>query len=161
MSKETYIKEAIESIIEYNEGKALDVMKRAVADGCDPVDILSEGFSAGIREVGDLFGKGRVFLPELMLAAEVMQKISAYVDEEVAAKGDAARIHVGVIAQEVADAFRAEGLDPMRYAIICYDEWLDSDAVTEGDTVVTPARKAGNRYGVRYEELLAFIVSAM
>lgn len=90
MSKETYIKEAIESIIEYNEGKALDVMKRAVADGCDPVDILSEGFSAGIREVGDLFGKGRVFLPELMLAAEVMQKISAYVDEEVAAKGDAA-----------------------------------------------------------------------
>ncbi|HMM05273.1 MAG TPA: cobalamin-dependent protein [Clostridiales bacterium] len=90
MSKETYIKEAIESIMEYNEGKALDVMKRAVADGCDPVEILSEGFSAGIREVGDLFGKGRVFLPELMLAAEVMQKISAYVDKEVAANGDAA-----------------------------------------------------------------------
>ena len=81
--------------------------------------------------------------------------------DAVAVKGSAARIHVGVIAQEVADAFRAEGLDPMRYAIICYDEWLDSDAVTEGDTVVTPARKAGNRYGVRYEELLAFIVSAM
>ena len=90
MSKETYIKEAIESIIEYNEGKALDVMNRAVADGCDPVEILSEGFSAGIREVGDLFGKGRVFLPELMLAAEVMQKISAIVDKEVAAKGDTA-----------------------------------------------------------------------
>jgi trimethylamine corrinoid protein len=89
MSKETYIKEAIESIIEYNEGKALDVMNRAVADGCDPVEILSEGFSAGIREVGDLFGKGRVFLPELMLAAEVMQKISSIVDKEVAAKGDA------------------------------------------------------------------------
>lgn len=90
MSKETYIKEAIESIIEYNEGKALDVMNRAIADGCDPVEILSEGFSAGIREVGDLFGKGRVFLPELMLAAEVMQKISAIVDKEVAANGDAA-----------------------------------------------------------------------
>lgn len=88
MSKDTYIKEAIESIIEYNEEKAVDVMNRAIADGCDPVEILSEGFSAGIREVGDLFGKGRVFLPELMLAAEVMQKISEIVDEEVAKKGN-------------------------------------------------------------------------
>lgn len=90
MSKETYIKEAIESIIEYNQEKAVDVINRAVADGCDPVEILSEGFSAGIREVGDLFGKGRVFLPELMLAAEVMQKISEIVDKEVAANGETA-----------------------------------------------------------------------
>lgn len=88
MSKDTYIKEAIESIIEYNEEKAVDVMNRAIADGCDPVEILSEGFSAGIREVGDLFGKGRIFLPELMLAAAVMQKISEIVDKEVAKKGN-------------------------------------------------------------------------
>ena len=90
MTKEDYIKEAIQTIIEYDEAKAMDVMKRAIADGCDPVELLSDGFSAGIREVGDLFGKGRVFLPELMLAAEVMQKISAMVDEEVAKSGDAA-----------------------------------------------------------------------
>lgn len=90
MSKEDYIKEAIESIIEYNEAKATDVMKRAIADGCNPVEILSEGFSAGIREVGDLFGKGRVFLPELMLAADVMQKISVIVDAEIAKNGKAA-----------------------------------------------------------------------
>lgn len=90
MTKEDYIKEAIQSIVEYDEAKAMDVMKRAIADSCDPVELLSDGFSAGIREVGDLFGKGRVFLPELMLAAEVMQKISAMVDEEVAKNGDAA-----------------------------------------------------------------------
>ena len=68
----------------------------------------------------------------------------------VQAKGDAARIHVGVIAQEVIAAFQAENLDPMRYGIVCYDQW---DA--EGD------RPAGDRYGVRYEELLAFIIAAL
>lgn len=81
--------------------------------------------------------------------------------DAVALKGDSARIHVGVIAQEVADAFRSEGLDPMRYAIICYDEWDASDAVTDGDAVIAPSKEAGNRYGVRYEELLAFIIAAM
>lgn len=71
-------------------------------------------------------------------------------NDAVEKKGDDARIHVGVIAQEVMAAFQAEGLDPMHYGIVCYDEWN-----AEND------RPAGNRYGVRYEELLAFIVGAM
>ena len=89
MSKETLIKEAIDSMIKYDEAIATDVMNRAIAEEC-AVDVLSEGFSAGIREVGDLFGKGRVFLPELMLAAEVMQKVSDILDAEMAKKGDVA-----------------------------------------------------------------------
>jgi len=82
--------------------------------------------------------------------------------DAVAKKGGNARIHVGVIAQEVIAAFRAEGLDPMRYAIVCYDEWDELPEVLEADgSVSRPKREAGNRYGVRYEELLAFIISAL
>ena len=82
--------------------------------------------------------------------------------DAVQAKGNAARIHVGVIAQEVISAFQAEGLDPMRYAIVCYDEWDAADEiVSEDGSVISPARAAGNRYGVRYEELLAFIIAAL
>jgi hypothetical protein len=76
--------------------------------------------------------------------------------DAVEVKADDARIHVGVIAQEVIAAFEADGLDPMRYGIICYDEWaaeLDEDG--------NEMRTAGNRYGVRYEELLAFILAAL
>lgn len=88
MSKETLIKEAIDSMIAYNEEDALAVMKKAIEEGC-AVEVLSDGFSAGIREVGDLFGKGRVFLPELMLAADVMQKVSDLLDAEMAKSGTA------------------------------------------------------------------------
>jgi len=82
--------------------------------------------------------------------------------DSVQAKGDAARIHVGVVAQEVIAAFEAEGLDANRYAIVCYDEW-DAEPEVNGEdgSVISPAREAGNRYGVRYEELLAFIISAL
>ena len=82
--------------------------------------------------------------------------------DAVAIKGDAARIHIGVIAQEVMAAFTAQGLDPMRYGIVCYDEWdAEPEIKDEDDNVISPAREAGNRYGVRYEELLAFIISAL
>ena len=79
-----------------------------------------------------------------------------------ATKGDSARIHVGVIAQEVEAAFSAEGLDASRYGIFCYDEWEETPEVLDADgNVVSHAVGAGHRRGVRYEELLAFIIAAM
>jgi len=82
--------------------------------------------------------------------------------DAVQAKGDAARIHVGVIAQEVIAAFADEGLDATRYGILCFDEWEEQEAVLdENGNAICPHIPAGNRYGVRYEELLAFIISAI
>lgn len=83
-------------------------------------------------------------------------------NDAVELKGDAARIHVGVIAQDVVDAFAAEGLDATRYGLLCYDEWdAQPEQVDADGTVLAPAQKAENRYGVRYDELLAFIIAAI
>ena len=68
----------------------------------------------------------------------------------MSAKGDAARIHVGVIAQEVQDVFEANGLDVNQYGIFCSDTWTDEETGEEK-----------TRLGVRYEELLAFIIAAI
>jgi ribosomal protein L9 len=92
--------------------------------------------------------------------------------EAVERKGDAARIHVGVIAQEVVAAFEAQGLDAMRYGIVCYDEWeeipevkvaeLDAELKETGRMIVVQQyQPAGNLYGIRYEQLLAFIIAAL
>jgi len=79
-------------------------------------------------------------------------KFNDAVDE----KGDAARIHFGVIAQDVKTAFESEGLIAERYSALCYDKWEDQyDA--DGNFV----QPAGNRYGIRYDQLLAFIISAL
>lgn len=63
-----------------------------------------------------------------------------------------ARIHFGTTAQKVAEIFKSEGLNPDDYSLFCYDEW---EADPENGI------KAGNRYGLRYTELLAFIIAAM
>lgn len=75
-------------------------------------------------------------------------------NEAVVKKGEGARIHFGIVAQELAEAFKAEDLDPEAYSVFCYDQWGET---LEDGTVVS----AGDRYGVRYEELLAFIIAAI
>ena len=83
-------------------------------------------------------------------------------NDAVEKKGDGARIHFGVIAQDVKAAFEAEGLVAENYAILCYDEWPETPEERDDDGNITQEyRPAGNRYGVRYEELLAFIIAAL
>jgi len=65
---------------------------------------------------------------------------------------DNARIHFGTTAQAIAQAFESEGLDPHRYGMFCYDEW---EADPENGI------EAGNRYGIRYDELLAFLIASL
>ena len=67
----------------------------------------------------------------------------------VASKGDDARIHFGIIAQDLQDAFTTEGLDAGDYAMFISDTWTDDDGVEQ------------TRLGVRYSELLAFIIAAI
>lgn len=73
MANEELIKEAREALLTTDKAKAEDVARRAIAAGMEPSDIMQNGFVAGIRELGEQFDKGEVFLPELMLAAEAMQ----------------------------------------------------------------------------------------
>ena len=65
-------------------------------------------------------------------------------------KGDDARIHFGIIAQDLQDAFTAEGLDAGRYGMFINSTWTDEETGEER-----------SRMGVRYSELLAFIISAI
>ena len=47
------------------------------------VDLLSNGYSAGMKELGDLFGMGEIFLPELIFATEVMKTVSAEIESKM------------------------------------------------------------------------------
>lgn len=72
--------------------------------------------------------------------------------EAVERKGaDRARLHIGVTAQAVRDAFLAEGLDPTRYALFCEDAVMEA-----GDAGVTRSM----RLGLRMDQILALLLLA-
>jgi len=63
---------------------------------------------------------------------------------------ETARIHFGIIAQDLKAAFEAEGLDAGRYGMFIHTTWTDEETGEERD-----------RMGIRYSELLAFIIAAI
>lgn len=50
-----------------------DLARAALEEGSDPAKLV-DTLSVAMRAVGDRFGTGEIFLPELMLAARAMQK---------------------------------------------------------------------------------------
>ena len=102
--------------------------------------------------------------------------------DKVATKGDDARTHSGIVAQDVQAAFEAESLDAGDYSMFISNTWWEHDvdvAAVEADDTVEPAIEAKDAYtrtdpymleseapsgstkktrlGIRYPELLSFL----
>jgi trimethylamine corrinoid protein len=73
MSKDEIIKAAKEAIHSFDADKAVEVAKKAIEEGVDPVEVIEKGFTVAMREVGDLFDQEKLFLPHVMAAAEAMK----------------------------------------------------------------------------------------
>lgn len=69
--------------------------------------------------------------------------------DSVKEKGENARIHVGVIAQDIKAAFESEGLVAENYGLFCSDTWTNEDGTKQ------------TRLGIRYDELFAFIIGSI
>lgn len=94
----------------------------------------------------------RALLPaEIRAVKRVVAGIGAFQWlASVARKGEEARLHIGVTAQAVEAAFAAEGLDARRYGLFCVD-------AVEGED----GQPAGERLGVRHDQLFALALAAM
>jgi corrinoid protein of di/trimethylamine methyltransferase len=73
----------------------------------DPLEVLEKGLGKGIRQIGDDFGSGKVFLPELIGAADVMKAGVAVLDARIKASGldrqSQGRIVIGTIKGDIHD----------------------------------------------------------
>ncbi len=83
MSLESILNDAKQAILDIDEDKAVEVARQAIAEGIDPVKVLADGFSVGIRTIGDLFSRGEIFMPELILSAQAMKAAVAVLDESL------------------------------------------------------------------------------
>lgn len=75
MDKSEFLKIAHDSVVNANEEHALQIVKEALEEDIDLLELLKEGFGAGHQEVGDLFERGQISLPELLFSTEVTRKV--------------------------------------------------------------------------------------
>ncbi len=97
MSQKDILNWAIQSIVDGDEEKAVEIARRAVAEKEDLMMVLNEGFSKGIREVGNLFERGEKFLPELIEAAQIMEKATSVLNEAIVKDGSGGVIKKGTM----------------------------------------------------------------
>ena len=74
MSKEDLLKEARQAVMEGDEEAAEAMAHKVIAEGINPVEIINEGLSPAMTEVGDGFANEEIPLPGVLIAAEAMTK---------------------------------------------------------------------------------------
>lgn len=67
-------------VLKGNTKNIVEDTKRALEEGNLPKDILDEVLLPGINEVGELFDKGKYFLPQLIASAEAMKSSIEYLE---------------------------------------------------------------------------------
>jgi 5-methyltetrahydrofolate--homocysteine methyltransferase len=71
-----------QAVIEGKPKRVAELVQANLAQGADPM-ALFDILTAAIREVGDQFGRGELFLPDLMLGAEAMQTGAQLLEAEM------------------------------------------------------------------------------
>lgn len=79
------------------------VVVKCKEEGLESSDII-DGLSAGMSKIGDLFERGKLFLPHVMMAATAMQNIVSSLDMGVSSTVDSKKVIVnGTVEGDVHD----------------------------------------------------------
>ena len=87
-----------EAVLKGNKKKITEYTKTAVDEGNKPQEILDDILLPAINEVGDLFDKGKYFLPQLIASAEAMKTAIEYLEPMLAESSDGKEMPAIVIA---------------------------------------------------------------
>jgi trimethylamine corrinoid protein len=91
MSEELF-KEMAQSIIDGDSDKSVELAKKSIEIQMHPLDAITKGFVVGVNYIGDQFGKGEAFLPELVMAGEAMKAAVATLEPELLKLGSTREI---------------------------------------------------------------------
>ena len=80
------IKQLKDIVLEFDIDNAEKIAKAAIDAGVDPLE-AAKALTESIREVGDKFGAGELFLPDLVCASEVLKKAFPIINSAIEKKG--------------------------------------------------------------------------
>ena len=91
------------AIVDGDEDIAVELTEKALQEKVEAKQILDEGLIPGIEKVGELFGAGEYFLPELLVSGEAMSKAIEVLEPFLTKSGMPAkgRIAMGTVQGDV------------------------------------------------------------
>jgi len=92
------------AVINYEMETIADLAKQSLKDGVDPLLAIEKGLAEGIKTVGQKFGKGEIFLPELVMGAEAMKAALAVLEPAVPKgkhRSSAGKVVIGTVQDDI------------------------------------------------------------
>jgi corrinoid protein of di/trimethylamine methyltransferase len=74
------------AIVEGDSEQLVGLVKQAI-DEADPLEMVEKGMAPGMTEIGSMFGEGRAYLPELLMAAEAWEEAMKIIRPRLIAAG--------------------------------------------------------------------------
>ncbi len=81
--EEEILRKMSEAVLNFDSVAAVDAAREAVALKIDPVKAIEGGLAKGLREIGDRFERGEMYLPHLILGADAMEAAVKVLEEHV------------------------------------------------------------------------------
>ena len=111
-----------------------------------PLDVIEGPLMDGMNVVGDLFGAGKMFLPQVVKSARVMKKAVAhlipYIEEEKARTGDAARNNGTIVMATVKGDVHDIGKNIVGVVLRCNNfEVIDLGVMVPAQKILETARE--------------------
>ncbi|MBW2058861.1 MAG: corrinoid protein [Deltaproteobacteria bacterium] len=105
MTKEEIFEGAQKAIVESDADRAKELAEQGLGEGIDPMELMNKGFIPGINKVGDLFGMGKLFLPELIQSAEAMQRVTEIINAALTTDVDKeqGKVVIGTVEGDIHD----------------------------------------------------------
>ncbi len=102
-----YFDRLAQTVIDCDKNECVRLINEGLSQGIDPLETIEKGLGRGIIKVGDDFGEGACFLPELIGAADVMKEGVAILDEKIRAEGKTrqslGKIVIGTVKGDIHD----------------------------------------------------------
>lgn len=107
MTREEVMAKLKESVVEMDADLAEEAAKAALEAGVEPLEAISEGLSAGMQVMSDMFDEGEAFVPQLLVAAEAFETavniLTGGLSEEEKAASKSGKVLIHTVQGDVHD----------------------------------------------------------
>ncbi|TCK67468.1 5-methyltetrahydrofolate--homocysteine methyltransferase [Winogradskyella wandonensis] len=98
------------SLVKGIDAFIVEDVEEARQQASKPIEVIEDNLMAGMNVVGDLFGSGKMFLPQVVKSARVMKKAVAYLQPFIEAEKKAPKSPKGTLHWKTAD--------PLNYSLL-------------------------------------------
>jgi len=104
---EASLEKLVKMVISGDLDAAKSTVKESLRAGLDPLEIVENGLAKGIRIIGERYGRGEIFLTDLLMGAEVvkagMELINPEIQKQKKELKKAGTMVIGTVAGDIHD----------------------------------------------------------